>query len=202
MNQNSPLVHILDDDISVSRSLVRLLASAGFECRAYSSAKEFLETGLKGISGCLVVDLFMPEMSGLEVQEALMRGPSRMPVIFLSGRGDVPSSVSAMKKGAVDFLTKPVNAEELVRVVKLALRKGEQERAKAQERAGMKERLERLTPREMEVLGYVIKGFLNKQIAGELGTVEKTVKVHRARLMRKLEANSLAELVVMMERYS
>jgi FixJ family two-component response regulator len=175
--------------------MARLLASDGWSTRTYRSAPEFLADHDEAAPGCLVLDLLMPEMTGLDLQHELARLGENRPIIFLSGRGDVPSSVAAMKSGAYDFLTKPVNGALLLATVRNAIERDTQQRAAARQACGVRERLSSLTAREREVLDGVVAGLLNKQIAGRLGIVEKTVKVHRARAVAKLGARSIAELV-------
>jgi len=188
-------VSVIDDDALVLRSLDRLLQSRGFEVHTYSSPQAFLEQHDTGTPGCIVMDLSMPGLSGLELQQALARAADRRPVVFISGRSSVEASVRAMKAGAVDFLTKPFDEADLVAAVRAAVEKDRASREGLAERAAINLRLSTLTPRERDVLGRVVAGKLNKQIAAELGTAEKTVKVHRARMMRKMQFDSLAELV-------
>jgi FixJ family two-component response regulator len=195
MGSARPSVSVIDDDALVLRSLDRLLQSRGFEVHTYSSPQAFLEQRDADTPGCIVMDLSMPGLSGLELQQALARAADRRPVVFISGRSSVESSVRAMKAGAVDFLTKPFDATDLVAAVLAALEKDRTSREGLAERASINLRLASLTPRERDVLGGVVTGKLNKQIAAELGTAEKTVKVHRARMMRKMQFDSLAELV-------
>jgi FixJ family two-component response regulator len=188
-------VSVIDDDALVLRSLNRLLQSRGFEVHTYSSSQAFLEQHDADTPGCIVMDLSMPGLSGLELQQALARAADRRPVVFISGRSSVEASVRAMKAGAVDFLTKPFDEADLVAAVRAALEKDRASRQGLAERATINLRLATLTPRERDVLSRVVAGKLNKQIAAELGTAEKTVKVHRARMMRKMQFDSLAELV-------
>lgn len=200
MSDNSPIVFVVDDDPDVLKGLVRLLRSAGLEVAAFSSPHAFLELHDSSAPGCLVLDLAMPGLNGLELQGALTAKGSAIPIVFLTGRGDVPMSVQAMKGGALDFLTKPVNDEDLLRAITAALEKdriGRESRAELDE---IQQRLSTLTPRERQVLTHVVSGQLNKQIANDLGTVEKTIKVHRARVMEKMKVNSVAELVRLTER--
>jgi FixJ family two-component response regulator len=199
MGQLSETVFLVDDDPRVLKALVRLLASDGWTTRSYRSAREFLAAHDATEPGCLVLDLLMPEMSGLDLQTELARLGQHRPIIFLSGRGDVPSSVTAMKSGAVDFLTKPVDAKALLGAVRRAVDHDLRQRAHADRVHGLASRLATLTVREREVLDGVVSGLLNKQIAGRLGIVEKTVKVHRARAVAKMGARSTAELVRMVE---
>jgi FixJ family two-component response regulator len=195
MGSSRACVSIIDDDALVLRSLDRLLQSRGFEVHTYSSPQAFLAQRDGDIPGCIVMDLSMPGLGGLELQQALARAADRRPVVFISGRSSVEASVRAMKAGAVDFLTKPFDEADLVAAVLAALEKDRASREGLAERASINLRLSSLTPRERDVLGRVVAGKLNKQIAAELGTAEKTVKVHRARMMRKMQFDSLAELV-------
>jgi FixJ family two-component response regulator len=195
MMTHSATLFVVDDEPDVRKALARLLRSAGFDVQAFSSAAEFLDAHEPEVPGCLILDLAMPGMNGLELQQRLALMGCRRPIVFLTGKGSIPTTVQAMKAGAVDFLTKPVDGEDLLKAVEIALGKDADERASRQIHAAIKERLARLTPREHEVLKHVVTGRLNKQIAAELGTVEKTIKVHRARVMQKMGAGSLAELV-------
>jgi FixJ family two-component response regulator len=200
MSCTEPTVFVVDDDTSVLRSLKRLLVAAGLNVAAFASPREFLERYDPNLAGCLVLDLAMPGLNGLELQQMLAARGSRLPIIFLTGHGDIPTSVQAMKRGAVDFLTKPVDDDELLATIRRAFEKGRALREAHAELAGIEQRLATLTPREREVLRHIISGRLNKQIAADLGTVEKTVKVHRARVMEKMRVRSLAELVRLAER--
>jgi FixJ family two-component response regulator len=184
MSGSKPTVFVVDDDPSVRRAIERVLRSAGLTVSTYVSAQEYL-----------VLDLAMPGMTGLELQDALTRTGEALPIIFLTGNAGIPDSVHAMKHGAVDFLTKPVDDRELIDAIRNAFEKDRIDRVLRAELAEIRQRLASLTPRELEVLGYVVLGKLNKQIAAELGTVEKTIKVHRARVMDKMRVRSLAELV-------
>jgi len=188
-------VTVVDDDVLVLRSLDRLLQSAGFEVEVFSSPKDFLEKRTANPAGCIVMDLSMPGISGLELQQALFGTRDGRPVVFISGQGSVPASVQAMKAGAVDFLTKPIDEAQLLGAVRVALDKDRAARGQRAEQAAITACLAALTPREREVLAGVVAGKLNKQIAAELGTAEKTIKVHRARMMRKMAVDSVAELV-------
>jgi FixJ family two-component response regulator len=195
-----PTVFVVDDYAPGRRSISRLLRAAGFAVSTFASAKEFLAQYDPQTSGCLVLDLAMPAVSGLELQSILAGKGSLLPIIFLTAHGDIPKSVQAMKRGASDFLTKPVNDEDLLAAVRVAI---EKHRALHREQAELSEiraRLATLTPREREVLEYVVAGKLNKQIAGELGTVEQTVKIHRAHVMQKMRVQSVAELVRLTQR--
>ena len=195
MGTQQGCVTVVDDDALVLRSLGRLLESRGFSVQTFLSAQDFLEKGERAVPGCILMDLSMPGLNGLELQQVLAETQDSRPVVFISGRGSVPSSVEAMKAGALDFLTKPLDEEKLIGAVQAALQK---DRAAQERRAGhaaVVARLATLTLRERQVLSRVVDGKLNKQIAAELGTAEKTIKVHRARMMRKMQVDSLAELV-------
>ena len=200
MNHAGPTVFIVDDDPAVLKSLSRLLRSARLDVATFSSPREFLERHDPSAPGCLVLDVAMPGLNGLELQEALTAKGSELPIIFLTGHGDIPMSVQAMKRGAVDFLTKPVNDEDLLKAVHVAIEKDRLQRQTRAEVAEIQQRLATLTPREREVMEHVISGQLNKQTAADLGTVEKTIKVHRARVMEKMKVQSVAELVRLAER--
>ena len=195
-----PTVFVVDDYAPGRRSISRLLRAAGFAVTAFESAKEFLAQYDPETPGCLVLDLAMPAVSGLELQGILADRGSLLPIIFLTAYGDIPKSVQAMKLGASDFLTKPVNDEDLLAAVRVAIEKHRALRREQAELSEIRARLATLTPREREVLEYVVAGKLNKQIAGELGTVEQTVKIHRAHVMQKMRVQSVAELVRMTER--
>jgi len=200
LGNEAPFVNVVDDDALVLRSLGRLLRSAGFAVRTFPSSQDFLSQARNGEPGCLVLDLTMPNMNGLELQAQLTRLGNDCPVVFLSGNADVPHSVQAMKAGAVDFLVKPVDREKLLAAVRLAIGNDQRARAARKTLDDVAGRIAALTPREREVLAGVVAGKLHKQIAAELGTAEKTVKVHRARVMKKMRAGSLAELVLLARR--
>jgi FixJ family two-component response regulator len=195
------IVFIVDDDNSVRRGLERLMRANGLRAETYASAAEFLETrrDYDG-SGCLVLDVCMPGLDGLELQERLARSGSLLPILFISGRGDIPMSVRAMKAGAITFLTKPFTDQELLGAVREAMERGRVVRARKIELDGIRVRLDTLTARERQVFALVVTGMLNKQIGAELGIAEKTVKIHRARVMQKMRVESLAELVSLAER--
>ena len=190
-----PTVCVVDDYAPVRNSISRLLRAAGFTVVAFASAEEFLARHDPRAPGCLVLDLAMPALDGLELQRILTKRSSVLPIIFLTGQRDVPKTVQALKHGASDFLTKPVNDEDLLAAVRVAIEKDRVLRRDQAELSEVRARLATLTPREREVLEYVVAGKLNKQIAGELGTVEQTVKVHRAHVMQKMKVQSVAELV-------
>ena len=200
MNSLTPTVFLVDDDASVLKALGRLLRSAGLSAVTFTSAQEFLDHHDQNASGCLVLDVAMPRMNGLELQLALAIQGSQLPVIFLTGNGNIPMSVRTIKQGAVDFLTKPVNDSDLIAAILDAIEKDKVARQARAKLNGLQQLLAKLTPREREVLSHVISGKLNKQIAADLGTVEKTIKVHRANLMAKLKVQSVAELVKLAER--
>jgi FixJ family two-component response regulator len=196
----SPTVFLVDDYAPVRSSISRLLRAAGFAVAPFASAEEFLEQYDPQKVGCLVLDIAMPSLNGLELQHVLAKAGSLLPIIFLTGHGDIPTGVQAMKHGASDFLTKPVNDEDLLAAVRVAVEKDLALRQEQDELSEIRARLATLTPREREVLEYVIAGKLNKQIAGDLGTVEQTVKVHRAHVMEKMRVRSVAELVRLTQR--
>lgn len=195
MDSTQACVSVVDDDALVRKSVGRLLQSAGYSVRTFSSGQDFLACYSEGAPGCVVIDLSMPGLNGLELQRMLAAKSEAPAVVFISGQGDVPASVQAMKAGAVDFLTKPFDERQLIGAVHAALAKDRATRDANAERALIDTRLATLTPREREVLELVVAGRLNKQIAATLGTAEKTVKVHRASMMHKMEVSSLADLV-------
>jgi FixJ family two-component response regulator len=196
----TPTVFFVDDEAPVRKAVERLLRSANIAVLAFTSAAEFLAAHNPAAPGCLLLDVDMPDLSGPELQRQLGGREGSRPIIFLSGRADVPISVSAMKDGAVDFLTKPVGDDVLLAAVRAAFETDRLARIARLERAGIAALFRTLTPREREVLEHVVNGKLNKQIAGALGTVEQTIKVHRAHVMEKMQVKSLAELVRLVER--
>ena len=200
ISNSAATVFVVDDELSVRRSLSRLLRFAGLNVATFASAQAFLEHHDPNVPGCLVLDLAMPGLNGLELQEALAARGRLLPIIFLTGRGDLPSGVRAMKRGALDFLSKPVEAADLIEVVRAGIEKDRIARHAHTELAEIRRRFATLTPREYEVLSRVVSGKLNKQIAADLGIAEKTIKVHRARVMKKVEVRSLAELVTLAQR--
>jgi len=197
----STTVFLIDDDDSVRRALGRLIQSAGHKVRPFASAREFLDSGTHDDGpACLVLDVRMPGLNGLDLQRELQAAKTFLPIIFITGYGDVPTSVKAMKAGAVDFIPKPVRDEDLLQSIAQAMARAERESADRIEIETVRARANRLTPREREIMARVVRGFLNKQIAFDLGVVEKTVKVHRARVMQKMQVESLAELVRLAEK--
>jgi FixJ family two-component response regulator len=196
MNNSNGLVYLLDDEPDMVKAVKRLLCANGFEVRGFTRPSSFLEAYQVGQDSCLILDVAMPELDGFHLQRRLTHGGILLPIIFLTGHGDIPMSVRAMKAGAVDFLTKPVNDADLLRSVRAALVRAREQR----EIAAFSLRLSRLTPREREVMDHVIIGKLNKQIAAELGTGEQNIKIHRGRMMHKMETASVADLVRMAEK--
>ena len=189
-----PIIHVVDDDASFRTAVTRLLRAAKYEVRGYATASEFLDSRPCTAPGCILLDLRMPGVSGFDLQQSLAQMDEPLPIIFLSGHGDIPASVRAMKAGAVDFLTKPVRRDALLQAIENALERDAQERkTRAAAREG-RSRYETLTTREREVLAHVVGGKLNKQIAFDLGTSERTIKAHRASIMHKLRVQSAAEL--------
>jgi FixJ family two-component response regulator len=193
-------VFIVDDDAGVLKALSRLLRAKGYDVRSYASPQEFLAHHDATVPGCAVLDVAMPGLDGLELQQALTSGGSDRPIIFITGKGDIPTSVRAMKAGAVDFLTKPVSDQDLLGAITRAEEQDTKAREVYAEFALIEAKMTTLTPREREVLTHVVAGRLNKQIACDLGTVEKTIKVHRSRMMKKLGVRTVADLVRMAEK--
>jgi FixJ family two-component response regulator len=191
----APLVFLVDDDASVRKSLARLVKTAGYEAELFASVREFLARAPYDGPCCLVLDVRMPGLTGLDLQEALRVAGQRLSIVFITGHRDIPVSVKAMKAGAVDFLTKPVDAETLLAAIRQAVARTLTDRRRQARLAEVRDRIATLTPREAAVFALVVTGMLNKQIGAELGIAEKTVKVHRARVMEKMQAGSLAELV-------
>jgi FixJ family two-component response regulator len=191
----SPLVFVVDDDPSVRKGLTRLLDSSGYQVETFGSAAEFLAREPHAGACCLVLDVRMPGLTGLELQERLVAEGRRMSIVFVTGHVDVPKSVKAMKAGAVDLLTKPVDAKDLIAAIQRAVAKDREDRSAETRVAEVRQRVKLLTAREMEVFALVVTGMLNKQIAAALDIGEKTVKVHRARVMEKMRARSVAALV-------
>ena len=200
MKTGAPIVFVVEDDSSMREALIDLITSIGFLVEPFKSAREFLEHRRRDAPACLVLDVRLPGPSGLDLQRELVRSETPIPIIFITGHGDIPMSVRAIKEGAVDFLTKPFRDQDLLDAIQRAL---EIDRTARQERtmvAGVRQRYDSLTKREREVMRLVVSGLLNKQIAGELGSSEVTVKMHRGQVMRKMKAQSLVHLVRMSEK--
>jgi len=195
MSQPAPIVFVVDDDISVRESLELLIQSAGWQPETFASAQEFLSRPRALVPSCLVLDVSLPGINGLELQKRVAAERSDMPIIFITGYGDVPTSVQAMKAGAVEFLTKPLSDEVLLSAIGNAIERSRVAICQEMEVRALQDRYASLTPREREVMAWVVAGLLNKQIGGELQISEITVKAHRGQVMRKMKANSLAELV-------
>ena len=200
MPEAAPIVFVVDDDPSVRRAIKRLIGSIGLQVELFGSAQEFLRGERPEVPSCLVLDIRLPGISGLDFQRTLANANIHIPIIFVTAHGDIPMTVRAMKAGAVEFLTKPFRDQDLLDAIHVALERDRARRQQEAELATLRKRLETLTPREREVLPLVVSGLLNKQIAAEIGTSETTVKVHRSQLMRKMGANSLAELVRLAEK--
>jgi FixJ family two-component response regulator len=200
MTAEAAVVFIVDDDPAICRALTRLLRAAGFAARSFLSPQEFLETHDPATPGCVILDVALPGLNGLELQEALATSGCARSIIFITGQGDIPMSVRAMKAGAVDFLTKPVDDKLLLAAIRTAIDRDRLARRARADSEFVAQRLATLTHREREVLEHVVAGQLNKEIARDLGTVEKTIKVHRARVMAKMGVQTLADLVRVAER--
>lgn len=202
MRETEPIVFIVDDDESVRKALSRLIKSVDLKVETFSSANDFLKRDPYDGPACLVLDIRMPGLSGLDLQAELAKSERTSSIVFITGHGNIPMSVQAIKSGAVDFLEKPFEEQALLDAVHLAIQKDRLVKEKLAELRKIQERVESLTPREREVFALVVTGMLNKQIAFEMGISEKTIKVHRARVMQKMQADSLADLVRMAEKAS
>jgi len=200
MTAPNALVFLIDDDASVRKGVSRLLRSAGYKSESFESAADFLQREQHPGPACLIVDVQMPGINGMDLQETLIQHRREEQLVFITGHGDIPTCAQAMKAGAVDFLRKPFRADQLLQCVQNALTQSAEQRRRSAEKNEARRLLDLLTPREFEVMQLVITGLLNKQIAGELGTAEKTVKVHRHRVMQKLGVTSVAELVRLVQR--
>jgi FixJ family two-component response regulator len=200
MSETDGLVFIVDDDASLRESLKNLIRSVGLRVEPFASAQEFLRSKRPDMPGCLVLDVRLPGLSGLDLQKRMADSDIDMPVIFITGHGDIPMTVQAMKAGAVEFLSKPFRDQDLLDAIQQALERDRTARKEREEIQDLRRRFDLLTQREREVMGLVVTGLLNKQIAGELGTSETTIKIHRHQVMEKMAANSLAELVRMSDR--
>jgi RNA polymerase sigma factor (sigma-70 family) len=200
MMEQEPVVFIVDDDAAVRKSLERLVRSVGLRAETFASAPEFLQRAPADYPCCLVLDVRMPGVSGLALQETLSAAGRRLPIIFITGHGDIAMSVRAMKAGAVDFLAKPFHDQDLLEAIQEALARDRQARQQQAVLQDIQRRVQRLTPRERDVLTLVVAGMLNKQIAAVLGTSEKTIKAHRAQVMQKMQASSVAHLVRLAEK--
>jgi RNA polymerase sigma factor (sigma-70 family) len=200
MNDPASIVFVVDDDPSIRRAIKRLVESVGLQVELFGAAQEFLQSERRDVPSCLVLDIRLPGISGLDFQRELAAAKIDIPIIFISAHGDVPMTVRAMKAGAIEFLTKPFRDQDLLDAVQVALQQDRVRRQSEREMATLRDRFGSLSPREREVVAMVVSGMLNKQIAAEIGTTENTVKVHRSRATEKMQAQSLAELVKMVER--
>ena len=200
MPETQSIVFVVDDDASVREALERLIRSAALRVEAFASAEEFLNRPRADAPSCLVLDVRLPQLSGLDLQRRMVEANNEIPIVFITGHGDIPTTVRAMKAGAVEFLTKPLVDGDVLESIRQAIAGDRAAREHRAETADLRARYASLTPREQEVMAWVVSGLLNKQIAGELGISEETVKVHRGHVMRKMAADSLAELVRMSER--
>lgn len=200
MSDAAPVLFVIDDDPSVRKSLARLLKLAGWRVETFASADAFLQSSLPEGPACAVLDVQMPGLDGLDLQRTLAERNAQLPIVFLTGHGDIPMTVRAMKAGALDVLTKPFRAHELLAAIEQAIAGQAQSRQAGADLAGLRQRADTLSPREREVMALVVRGLLNKQVGHQLGVAERTIKAHRAQVMRKMRADSLAELVRMSEK--
>jgi FixJ family two-component response regulator len=200
MAEPKEIVFVVDDDVSVREALASLIRSADFSVQSFASAQEFLAFPRPDVPGCLVLDVELPEVTGLDLQEELAKSDVQIPIIFLTGHGDIPMSVRAIKAGALEFLTKPFDDQDLLQAIYQAVKRDQVTRRERAKIAELYDRYHSLTPREQEVMKWVVSGLLNKQIAAELGVSEIMIKVHRAQVMQKMQAESLADLVRMSEK--
>ena len=200
MNQKHPTVYVVDDDVSVREALRNLLQSVGLQVELFESADKFLATKPTTTPSCLILDVRLPGLSGLDLQRHIAQTKNEIPIVFITGHGDIPMSVRAMKAGAVEFLTKPFRDQDLLDAVRQAVDRDREARSRETEMADLRERYASLTIREQQVLQLVVRGFINKQMAAEIGISEPTVKLHRARLMEKMQAESLAVLIGMAQK--
>lgn len=200
MNPENPTVYVVDDDVSVREALQNLLQSVGLRVETFSSADRFLSSQPGIAPSCLILDVRLPGLGGLDLQRELAHTNHQIPIVFITGHGDIPMSVRAIKAGAIEFLTKPFREQDLLDAVREAVERDREARSREKETAGLRERYASLTEREQQVLSFVVRGFINKQIAGEIGISEPTVKLHRGRLMEKMQAESLAELIGMAQK--
>jgi RNA polymerase sigma factor (sigma-70 family) len=200
MKKAEQVVFVIDDDASMRTAIGELIEAVGLSCQTFASGQEFLDAPLPDLPGCLVLDVRLPGLSGLNLQRELAERGVHIPIIFITGHGDIPMSVQAMKAGAVEFLTKPFRDQDLLDAIEQATERDRATRRQRTELGDLEQRAEALTPRERDVMRLVVAGLLNKQIAAELGISEKTVNVHRSQVMQKMRADSLAELVRMVEK--
>ena len=197
MSDTGTLVYVVDDDVSSREGVARLICSAGLTAKTFASGEEFLAAARSKIPGCLILDVNLPGLNGLDLQEEIAESDTEVSIIFLTGCGDIPMTVRAVKAGAANFLTKPVDDEELLKAVRQALERSRLALAQETRMQELRDRYASLTPREAQVMALVVSGLLNKQVGGELGISEKTVKAHRGQVMHKMKANSVADLVKM-----
>jgi len=200
MAETRPVIFVVDDDASVREAVANLLESVGFRSESFGSTEEFMHANRPDAPSCLLLDVRLPGLNGLDFQDALEKSGMHIPIVFITAHGDIPMTSRAMKAGAVDFLTKPFEKQELLTAIHQALDRDRTARKEESAISGLRSRFEKLTPREREVMEWVVAGLMNKEIASKLGVTEITVKVHRGRVMEKMEANSLADLVRMAER--